>query len=126
LAGSVLLKLKTLGVPVQIDHCGLCDVSLTQLYQLTRLKYGKFDCLKLDCSLVSGLDASKPNLEILRKIMAISQDLGMGMIATGVETIGQIAQLKALKCVYGQGYFFSKPVEGSKVEKLMGDLAVNS
>jgi EAL domain-containing protein (putative c-di-GMP-specific phosphodiesterase class I) len=58
--------------------------------------------------------------------MAISQDLGMGMIATGVETIGQIAQLKALKCVYGQGYFFSKPVEGSKVEKLMGDLAVNS
>jgi EAL domain-containing protein (putative c-di-GMP-specific phosphodiesterase class I) len=126
LAGSVFLKLKTLGVPVQIDHCGLSDVSLTQLYQLTRLKYGKFDCLKLDRSLVSGLDASKPNLEILRKIMAISQDLGMGMIATGVETIGQIAQLKALKCVYGQGYFFSKPVEGSKVEKLMGDLAVNS
>jgi len=126
LAGSVFLKLKTLGVPVQIDHCGLSDVSLTQLYQLTRLKYGKFDSLKLDCSLVSGLDASNPNLEIVRKIMAISQDLGMGMIATGVETIGQIAQLKALKCVYGQGYFFSKPVEGSKVEKLMGDLAVNS
>jgi len=126
LAGSVFLKLKTLGVPVQIDHCGLCDVSLTQLYQLTRLKYGKFDSLKLDSSLVRGLDASNPNLEIVRKIMAISQDLGMGMIATGVETIGQIAQLKALKCVYGQGYFFSKPVEGSKVEKLMGDLAVNS
>src|SRR4028118_225707 len=120
LAGSVFLKLKTLGVPVQIDHCGLSDVSLTQLYQLTRLKYGKFDCLKLDCSLVSGLDASNPNLEIIRKIMAISQDLGMGMIATGVETIGQIAQLKALKCVYGQGYFFSKPVEGAAVDKFIG------
>jgi EAL domain-containing protein (putative c-di-GMP-specific phosphodiesterase class I) len=120
LAGSVFLKLKTLGVPVQIDHCGLSDVSLTQLYQLTRLKYGKFDSLKLDCSLVRGLDASKPNLEILRKIMAISQDLGMGMIATGVETIGQIAQLKALKCAYGQGYFFSKPVEGAAVEKFIG------
>ena len=120
LAGSVLLKLKTLGVPVQIDHCGLCDVSLTQLYQLTRLKYGKFDSLKLDCSLVSGLDASKPNLEILRKIVAITQELGMGMIATGVETKSQIAQLKSMDCIYGQGYFFSKPVECVAVSKLIG------
>ncbi|MEG4841156.1 polysaccharide biosynthesis protein [Microcoleus sp. B9-D4] len=126
LAGAVFLKLKTLGVQVQIDHCGLSDVSLTHLYQLTRLKYGKFDSLKLDCSLVSGLDASNPNLEIFHKITAITQELGMGMIATGVETSWQIAQLKALKCVYGQGYFFSKPVEGSKVEKLMGAMPVKS
>ncbi|MEG4941307.1 polysaccharide biosynthesis protein [Microcoleus sp. F4-D5] len=126
LAGSVFVKLKTLGLQVQIDHCGLSDVSLTQLYQLTRLKYGKFDSLKLDCSLVSGLDASNPNLEVLHKIIAITQDLGMGMIATGVETKWQIAQLKSMKCVYGQGYFFSKPVEGSKVEKLIGTLAVKS
>ncbi|MFM9265960.1 polysaccharide biosynthesis protein [Tychonema sp. BBK16] len=125
LAGSVFVQLKTLGLQVQIDHCGLSDVSLTQLYQLTRLKYGKFDSLKLDCSLVSGLDASKPNLEILNKIIAITQELGMGMIATGVETRWQIAQLKALKCLYGQGYFFSKPVECYKVEKLIGGMAVN-
>ncbi|MEG4231020.1 polysaccharide biosynthesis protein [Microcoleus sp. Pol11C3] len=126
LAGSVFVQVKTLGVQVQIDHCGLSDVSLTHLYQLTRLKYGKFDSLKLDCSLVSGLDASKPNLEILHKIIAITQELGMGMIATGVETNWQIAQLKSMKCVYGQGYFFSKPVEGSNVEKLMGAMAVKS
>ncbi|MEG4225917.1 polysaccharide biosynthesis protein [Microcoleus sp. N9_B1] len=119
LAGSVFVQIKTLGVQVQIDHCGLSDVSLTQLYQLTRLKYGKFDSLKLDCSLVSGLDASNPNLEILRKIIAITQELGMDMIATGVETRWQIAELKALKCVYGQGYFFSKPVECVAVGNLM-------
>jgi EAL domain-containing protein (putative c-di-GMP-specific phosphodiesterase class I) len=77
--------------------------------------------LKLDSSLVSGLDAtSNQNLENIRKIRAISEELGMGMIATGVETSWQIAELKALKCVYGQGDFFSKPVEGSQVEKLMG------
>lgn len=125
-AGSVFVQLKTLGLQVQIDHCGLSDVSLTQLYQLTRLKYGKFDSLKLDCSLVSGLDASKPNLEILHKIVAITQELGMGMIATGVETRWQIAQLKALKCIYGQGYFFSKPIECYKVGKMIGAMAVNS
>lgn len=125
-AGSVFVQIKTLGVQVQIDHCGLSDLSLTQLYQLTRLKYGKFDSLKLDCSLVSGLDASKPNLEILHKIVAITQELGMGMIATGVETRWQIAQLKALKCLYGQGYFFSKPIECYKVGKLIGAMAVNN
>jgi FOG: EAL domain len=125
-AGSVFLKIKTLGLQVQIDHCGVSDVSLTHLYQLTRLKYGRFDSLKLDSSLVSGLDASNQNLEKIRKIRAISEELGMGMIATGVETSWQIAELKALKCVYGQGDFFSKPVEGSQVEKLMGDRAVNS
>ena len=119
LAGAVFFKLKTLGLQVQIDHCGLSDVSLTHLYQLTRLKYGKFDSLKLDCSLVSGLDASNPNLEVLHKIVAITQELGMDMIATGVETKWQIAQLKSLDCVYGQGYFFSEPVEGAAVGKLI-------
>jgi FlaA1/EpsC-like NDP-sugar epimerase/EAL domain-containing protein (putative c-di-GMP-specific phosphodiesterase class I) len=126
LAGSVFVQVKTLGVQVQIDHCGLSDVSLTQLYQLTRLKYGKFDSLKLDCSLVSSLDASKPNLEILKKIIAITQELGMGMIATGVETRWQIAQLKDLKCIYGQGYFFSKPIECAAVGNLIGGMAAKS
>lgn len=126
LAGSVFVQLKSLGLQVQIDHCGLSDLSLTQLYQLTRLKYGKFDSLKLDCSLVSGLDASKPNLEILHKIIAITQELGMGMIATGVETRWQIAQLKSLNCVYGQGYFFSKPVECAAVGKLIGGMAAKN
>jgi FlaA1/EpsC-like NDP-sugar epimerase/EAL domain-containing protein (putative c-di-GMP-specific phosphodiesterase class I) len=114
LTGCVLVKLKTLGVQVQIDHCGLSNVSLTHLYQLTRLKYGKFASLKLDFSLVSGLDTNNPNLEILYKIMAIAQELGMDMIATGVETSWQIDQLKAMKCLYGQGYFFSKPVDQEK------------
>jgi FOG: EAL domain len=106
LASSVFVQVKTLGVQVQIDHCGLSDLSLTQLYQLTRLKYGKFDSLKLDCSLVSGLDTSNPNLEILHKIIAITQELGMGMIATGVETSWQIAQLKTLKMRLRTGILF--------------------
>lgn len=125
-AGSVFVQLKTLGLQVQVDHCGLSNLSLIQLYQLTRLKYGKFDSLKLDCSLVSGLDGNNPNLEIFHKIIAITQELGMGMIATGVETKWQIDRLKALKCLYGQGYFFSKPVEGSKVETLIGAMSAQS
>ena len=120
LATAVFVKLKALGVQLQIDHCGLSDRSLTRLHRLIRMKYGKFDSLKLDCSVVSGLEDNHANLETLQKIIAIAQELDMGMIATGVETSEQITQLKALKCLYGQGYFFSKPVEGCSVETLMG------
>lgn len=120
LATAVFVKLKALGVQFQIDHCGLSDRSLTRLHRLIRMKYGKFDSLKLDCSVVSGLEDNQANLETLQKIIAIAQELDMGMIATGVETSEQITQLKALKCIYGQGYFFSKPVEGCSVETLMG------
>jgi FlaA1/EpsC-like NDP-sugar epimerase/EAL domain-containing protein (putative c-di-GMP-specific phosphodiesterase class I) len=126
LATGVFVKLKALGVQLQIDHCGLSDRSLTRLHRLIRMKYGKFDSLKLDCSVVSGLEDNHANLETLQKIIAIAQELDMGMIATGVETSEQIAQLKALKCVYGQGYFFSKPVEGSEVERLIGTMTAHS
>ncbi|MGL5063909.1 MAG: polysaccharide biosynthesis protein, partial [Microcoleus sp.] len=126
LANAVFVKLKALGVQLQIDHCGLSDKSLTRLHRLIRMKYGKLDGLKLDCSVVSGLDSNKANLETLQKIIAIAQELDMSMIATGVETSQQIAQLKALKCVYGQGYFFSKPVAASEVERSIESMTVKS
>ncbi|MEG4282812.1 polysaccharide biosynthesis protein [Microcoleus sp. A006_D1] len=126
LATAVFVKLKALGVQFQIDHCGLSDKSLTRLHRLILMKYGKFDSLKLDCSVVSGLDTDGGNLETLQKIIAIAQELDMGMIATGVETSEQIVQLKALKCLYGQGYFFSKPVESSEVERLIGAMTAKN
>lgn len=120
LANAVFVKLKALGVKLQIDHCGLSDKSLTRLHRLIRMKYGKLDGLKLDCSVVSGLETNAANLETLQKIIAIAQELDMNMIATGVETSEQISQLKAMKCVYGQGYFFSKPITASEVETSIG------
>lgn len=126
LANAVFVKLKALGVKLQIDHCGLSDKSLTRLHRLIRMKYGKLDGLKLDCSVVSGLDTHEGNLETLQKIIAIAQELDMGTIATGVETSEQIAQLKAMKCAYGQGYFFSKPVAPSEVERSIEAMTVKS
>jgi EAL domain-containing protein (putative c-di-GMP-specific phosphodiesterase class I) len=90
------------------------------------MKYGKLDGLKLDCSVVSGLDTNESNLETLQKIIAIAQELDMSTIATGVETSQQIAQLKAMKCAYGQGYFFSKPVAASEVERSIESMTVKS
>jgi EAL domain-containing protein (putative c-di-GMP-specific phosphodiesterase class I) len=51
------------------------------------------------------------NLEIVRTIMNLAKNLGMDVIAEGVENKEQAAQLKALQCDYAQGFFFSRPVE---------------
>jgi EAL domain-containing protein (putative c-di-GMP-specific phosphodiesterase class I) len=51
------------------------------------------------------------SLEIVRAIMNLAHTLEMDVIAEGVETQEQLAQLRSLQCEYGQGYFFSKPVD---------------
>ncbi len=120
-ATAFFVKLKSLGVQLQIDHCGLSWESLIRLYNLTRLKYGKFDSLKLDSSVISSVKSNKVNLEKLEKVIAIAQEFGMDIIATGVETPEQMDHLKSLKCFYGQGFYFSKPVEADVTMKLIGN-----
>src|SRR3712207_7017507 len=51
----------------------------------------------------------RSNLEIVRTIVALARNLDMQVTAEGVETAGQLAQLRALTCEYAQGYLFSKP-----------------
>lgn len=119
LATTVFGKLKALEVQLQIDNCG-GDSSLNYLYDLTNLTHGQIDSLKVDRSLIRGIDTDDASSKILQQLMTISQELGMSIIATGVETTGQIARLRALKCVYGQGYFFCEPVEGEAAQTLIG------
>lgn len=118
-ATAVLLQLRTLGVQLQVDNFGIGYSSFSSHY-LPNLIYGKFDMLKLERSLISQMNASDANLEVVKAIATIAHELGMDMIATGVETAGQLAQLRALECKYGQGYFFSKPVEGEAAGTLIG------
>jgi EAL domain-containing protein (putative c-di-GMP-specific phosphodiesterase class I) len=59
------------------------------------------------------------NLEIVRTIVTLAKNLGMDVVAEGIETGEQLAQLKALKCDYGQGYFFAKPLDASAAEDLL-------
>jgi EAL domain-containing protein (putative c-di-GMP-specific phosphodiesterase class I) len=49
----------------------------------------------------------------------LAHNLGMGVTAEGVETIEQLSELTAINCEEGQGYFFSMPVDGSEVERLI-------
>ncbi len=51
------------------------------------------------------------NMEIVRTIVMLAHNLNMDVVAEGVETVEQLAQLNALGCQFGQGYFFSKPID---------------
>jgi len=59
------------------------------------------------------------NLEIVRTIMNLARNLSMEVIAEGVETKEQVAQLKALSCDYAQGFYFSRPVESQIAQNLI-------
>jgi EAL domain-containing protein (putative c-di-GMP-specific phosphodiesterase class I) len=109
---------------LQIDNLGIGYSFLSLLQRLpNRMCYEKFDGLNVDRSLVSQIDndeeSDEESLETLQTIMAIARNLGIDMAVAGVETAGQLAQLNALKCKYGQGYFFSKPVESKTASTLI-------
>lgn len=118
---ATLLQLKTLGVQLQIDNFGISYSFLTSFQgSQNLLYYEKFDRLKIDRSLISQIDTDDESLEVVKTIVAIAHELNINMIATGVETARQVAQLKTLKCQYGQGYFFSKPLDSKAARMLIG------
>jgi predicted signal transduction protein with EAL and GGDEF domain len=116
-ASQMLNQLRDIGVGLSIDDFGTGYSSLSYLHRLP------INTLKIDRSFVSRMNEQNENYEIVRTIVLLAQNLGLGIIAEGVETIEQVARLAELKCDHGQGFFFSKPVDaataGALVEKLM-------
>ena len=109
----VLTKLKRLNVQLAIDDFGTGYSSLCYLHRLP------IDTLKIDRSFVGRMGIDEGSTEIVRTIRTLAHNLGMKVIAEGVETAEQQDKLKALACEYGQGYFFSKPVNTEAAEALI-------
>lgn len=124
LVTTIFSKLKFLGVQLQIDNVQLANSSLNYLYNLTNSIHGQIDSLKMNCSLIQDLDSKQAKSTTIEEIISISQELGVSLIATSVETVSQITQLKSLRCAYGQGYFFSKPVESTVAKTLIEAKAI--
>ena len=110
-----LLELKALGVQLCMDDFGTGYSSLSYLHRFP------IDVLKIDRSFVSNMTVSEHNLQIIQAIVTLAHNLGVAVTAEGVETSEQLAQLKALKCEFVQGYFFSYPIESSAVEALIAE-----
>lgn len=116
-----LVELKALGVQLQIDQLGIGYSFLSRLQRLPSLSsYQHFDLLKIDRSLIGQIDVDEESLEIVRQIVTIAREIGMGTMAAGVETVAQLIHLKAIGCQFGQGYLFSEPVEQDNISNLLG------
>ena len=116
-ATITLQQLKALGIGLSIDDFGTGYSSLSYLHRLP------IDTLKIDRSFVNNVDCDPEKIEIIRTVVSLAWNLGMDIVAEGVETKKQMYQLQALKCEYAQGYLFSKPVDSKMVEVLISDRA---
>lgn len=112
-AVHMLLRLKKLNVKLHLDDFGTGYSSLSYLHRFP------FDSLKIDRSFVSKMHNDEESLEIVRTIIMLGRNLQKSVIAEGVETAEQLAQLRALECHQAQGYFFSHALEHEKAEELL-------
>jgi c-di-GMP phosphodiesterase len=117
-AKQTLENLRKLGVRIYIDDFGTGYSSLSRLYELP------LDVLKIDRSFVQKLDLASGK-HVVRTIINLAHDLGIEVIAEGVETVEQILKLQLLGCTKGQGYFFAQPLENHAATDLLFRLAVN-
>jgi diguanylate cyclase (GGDEF)-like protein/PAS domain S-box-containing protein len=101
---EMLKELRTLGVELSIDDFGTGYSSLSYLHCFP------VSTLKVDRSFVNQMTDYNDNTELVRTIITLARSLGMEVVAEGIETESQLAQLKALECERGQGYYFSKPM----------------
>ena len=103
-AAERLEQLRSVGVQLQIDDFGTGYSSLSYLHRFP------IDTLKIDRSFIRDMLSDRKNIEIVRSITALAHELGMRVIAEGVETADQLAQLRELGCERAQGHFFCEAV----------------
>jgi diguanylate cyclase (GGDEF)-like protein len=111
-----LEALKKVGVRLAIDDFGTGYASLSYLKRLP------VDCLKIDRSLIKGVGHDTEDTAIVRAVVTLAQTLGIVVTAEGVETAEQLAQLRALGCEQGQGYYFARPVAADRLPELLASL----
>ena len=110
---QTLLKLRERKIQLSIDDFGTGYSSLSYLHRFP------VDTLKIDRSFVNEIRSGQENSAIVKAIVTLAHMLNMDVIAEGIETTAQLAQLKLLKCEHGQGYFFSKPLSTEEAEALI-------
>ena len=110
-----LEALRRMGVGLAIDDFGTGYSSLSYLSTLP------IDSLKIDRSFVHGMREGSSDAEIVRAIVSLGASLGKAVVAEGIETQSQFAQLRELGCENGQGFHLSRPLTPAE-----GDLLLDS
>ncbi|MEQ8441193.1 MAG: EAL domain-containing protein [Alphaproteobacteria bacterium] len=108
-----LLDLKELGVALSIDDFGTGYSSLSYLHRFP------FDTLKIDRSFVVSMEDKVENSEIIRSITLLAHNLGMDIVAEGIETPSHVRHLRALECELGQGFYFASPLPADRISEMI-------
>ncbi|MBN9467429.1 MAG: EAL domain-containing protein [Bosea sp.] len=112
-AERTLRALRAAGLHVSLDDFG------TGYASLTHLKRFPVDTIKLDRSFVGQVEEEGDDAAIVRAMIALATDLGLGIVAEGVETAGQEAFLRRHGCAQAQGYRYARPVAAARVPALL-------
>jgi EAL domain-containing protein (putative c-di-GMP-specific phosphodiesterase class I) len=112
-AAATLAELRSQQVRICIDDFGTGYSSLSYLLRFP------VQTLKIDRSFVSELARDRRHAEMVKTIVVLARNLGMDVVAEGVETDDQLAQLAAMDCDYVQGYLLSKPLDAQAAEQLL-------
>jgi len=110
---SRLLELHEGGVSVALDNFGAHAAPLSALRDLP------VDIVKLDHSFVARMATSATDATVARAVIELGTALGMITIADGIERADQLAMLRQMGCIAGQGYFLSRPLPAAGVERLL-------
>jgi diguanylate cyclase (GGDEF)-like protein/PAS domain S-box-containing protein len=106
-----LRALRDAGLTVSLDDFG------TGYSSLSYLQHHEIDTVKIDRSFVAGLEGGGKALALCRAIVTMAHELGMEVVAEGVETQAQMLALKAMGCDWGQGWWFGKGIAASEFEE---------
>jgi diguanylate cyclase (GGDEF)-like protein len=112
-ATKMLLELKERHIQLCMDDFGTGYSSLSYLHRFP------LDTLKIDRSFISPITSFRDKSEILQTIVTLAHNLGMSVVAEGVETPIQKKTLRSLGCEFAQGYLFSKPVDSQSASRLI-------
>lgn len=118
LAAEHIREAKALGLSVHIDDFGTGYSSLSQLHRLP------LDALKVDRSFVSEIGKRTTGEMVTTAIISLAKSLRLSVVAEGIETEAQLAELRKLGCDTVQGFLLSRPLEIAAVASLLGEKPV--
>ena len=112
-AASILRTVRERGVQVAIDDFG------TGYSSLSYLRKFPVDALKIDQSFVRQISTAGDDTTIVTAVIAMARSLKLRVVAEGVETLEELAFLRAHHCDEAQGYYFSRPLPAQEFAKLL-------